>query len=127
MLKNIRVVHAHDFIKATPEGKLDFEETNKLLIEIVAASACLEDYNIILDTRKAQSTISVNELWVLASNLGSSFLKEFHMPQKTAVLCPAERFNHAEFFAVCANNRGFNVSAFTSVENAYEWLIEDRG
>jgi hypothetical protein len=35
-----------------------------------------------------------------------------------------EQFDYAGFFALCAQNRGFQVSAFTSFEDAIEWLIE---
>jgi hypothetical protein len=40
------------------------------------------------------------------------------------VLCPLERFDHSRFFALCAENRGFDVRAFVSYEDAMEWLIE---
>jgi hypothetical protein len=120
MPTNIRVIHAHEFIKATPDGQLDLEKAKKLLMEIASASAPLVDYEIFLDMRRAQSGLSVSDLWDLAaelSNLGKAFLR------KTAVLCPVEQFDHASFFALCAKNRGFQISAFTSFEGAIEWLI----
>ena len=36
MPTNIRIIHAHDFLKATPEGTLDVESSKKLLVEIAA-------------------------------------------------------------------------------------------
>jgi len=122
MPTNIRIIHAHDFINATPEGELDFATTKKLLMEIVSASAPLGEYDIVLDTRKAQSRLSVTDLWYLAAELGK--LRElFSRPVKTAVLCPLIRFDFADFFALCAKNRGFNVKAFSSLEDSIEWLI----
>lgn len=41
---------------------------------------------------------------------------------KTAVLCPAARFDNAAFFELCAHNRGLSVKAFTSFEDAMDWL-----
>jgi hypothetical protein len=41
------------------------------------------------------------------------------------VLCPLEKFDNARFFALCAENRGVNVHAFTSYEDAMEWLIAE--
>lgn len=117
---SIRIIHAHDFIKATPEGTLDLENSKKLLIEIASDSSTLGDYEILLDTRKAQSEMSASDLWSLAAEL-TSFRKA--LSRKTAVLCPLERFDHAAFFALCAQNRGFRVRAFTSFEEAMEWLI----
>jgi hypothetical protein len=121
MSADIKIIHAHDFIKGTPAGRLDFERAKKLLIEIASASTPLAKYKIILDTRKAQSELSIIDLWYLVAEL-SNLRKAFS--RKTAVLCPPERFENAEFFALCAQNRGLLVNAFTSFEAAIEWLIE---
>ena len=43
---------------------------------------------------------------------------------RTAVLCPVAKFDRAKFFVVCAENRGLNVRAFVSYEDAMEWLLE---
>ena len=124
MPTDVRIIHAHDFIKATPEGQLDLAKSKKLLIEIASASAPLGEYEIVLDTRKAQSEMSATDLWYLAAELGN--LREpFSRPVKTAILCPLIRFDLTEFFALCAQNRGFNVKAFTALEDAIEWLIAD--
>ena len=119
MPTNIRIIHAHDFIKATPEGRLSFEDSKKLLIEIASASAHLVDYEIILDTRKAEAVMSAEQLWLLAAEL-----IKYHaaFSRKTAVICPLEQFDYAEFFALCAQERGFKISAFTSLDDAIEWL-----
>jgi hypothetical protein len=119
MPTKIIVIHAHDFIKASPEGQLDVETSEKLLLEIVSASAPLVDCAIILDTRHAQSEMAVGDLWHLAAELGNH---PDAFSGRTAVLCPQARFDHAAFFALCAQNRGFRVMAFTSYEEAIEWL-----
>jgi hypothetical protein len=120
---NVRVIRANDFIRATADGKLEFENSKKVLMEVAQVTASLADYEILLDTRKAQGALSVIDLWYLAaelSNLGKAFSR------KTAVLCPLEGFDRGEFFALCAQNRGFRVNAFTSYEDAMEWLLESR-
>ena len=126
MPANIRIIHAHDFIKADPEGKLDLKESKKLLMEVAKVAAPLLDYDIVLDTRKTQSEMSVTDLWYLAAEISDDFRKAFSRSLKTAVLCPTDRFDHAAFFALCAQNRGFQVGAFTSPAEAYEWLMEKR-
>jgi hypothetical protein len=120
MATNIRIIHAHDFVRATPEGELDFETSKKLLIEIASATAHLVDYEILLDTRKAEVRLSITELWYLATEL-SNLRKAFS--RKTAVLCPVEEFDKAAFFSLCAENQGFRIKAFTSFEDAIDWLI----
>ena len=119
MLTDFRIIHAHDFLKATPAGQFDLEKSRKLLIEIALSAAHLVDYEIILDTRKAQVEMSITDLWYLAAEL-SNLRKAYS--RKTAVLCPLEKFDRAAFFALCAQNRGFRVMAFTSFEEAIEWL-----
>jgi hypothetical protein len=121
MPTNIRIIHSHEFIRATPEGQLDLEKSQKLLREIASASAHLVDYQIIMDIRKAQMEMSATDLSYLASEL--SKLREAFFPNKMAVICPLERFDRAGFFEICATNRGFRVRAFTSFEDAIEWLI----
>lgn len=120
MPTNIRVIHARDFILATPEGQLDREGTRKLLMEVASASASSAEYEILVDLRKAELEMSATDLWYLVAELGN-FRKAFS--RKTAVLCPHARFDRAEFFALCAQNRGFQIRAFTSFENAVKWLV----
>ena len=121
MPTDIKVIHARDFIKATPEGHFDFKKSKQVLIEIASVSASCDNCEIILDTRKAEIKVSVTDLWHLAAEL-SNYRKEFS--QNIAVLCPLEGFDNAEFFSLCAQNRGFKVSAFTSFDDAIEWLMQ---
>jgi hypothetical protein len=82
MPTDIRIIHAHDFIKATPEGHLDLEESKKLLMEIASVSAPLVDYEIILDTRKAELEMSATDLWHLAAELSNLRRFSSRYPQK---------------------------------------------
>ena len=123
MPAHIKIIHAHEFIKATPEGMLDLNESKKLLLEIAAVSAPLVEYEILLDIRNANSELSIANLWYLADEL-NKFRRTFNC--KTAILCPVEQFDHAGFFALCSQNRGFQVCAFTSYEGAMEWLLESK-
>ncbi len=119
MPTNVKIIHASEFIKATAEGKLDFEESKRALQEIASAAGPLADCEIILDTRKAEVVMSPSDLWYLAAEL-DKLRKDLH-GRKIAVLCPLEDFDHAEFFELCAQNRGFSVRAFTSFEDAIDW------
>jgi hypothetical protein len=120
MPTNIKLIQAHEFLKAVPDGRLDFEKAKELLLEIASASGNPHDYDIIIDTRKAKSELTITNLWYLAvevANLRKAFSR------KTAWLCPTERFDYVGFFALCAQNRGFRIKAFISFEAAMEWLI----
>ena len=115
------IIHANDFITVTGQGTLAFEESKKALVDIATAAGPLTDYEILLDTRKVRSHLSTADLWHLAAELATLGLT-FNC--RTAVLCPLERFDDAEFFALCAQNRGFNVRGFLSFEEAVTWLTE---
>jgi len=119
---NVRIIHAHDFIKVTPEGRIDLENSKKLLLTVALAAAPLVNHQIIIDTRHVLSDMSTSDLYNLAAEL-RNFRKDF--TQKTAVLCQRNRFDSAGFFALCAKERGFQVKAFYSYEAAIEWLVAD--
>jgi hypothetical protein len=118
---NVRVIEAKDFVRATPEGQADMATAERLLQDIARAGAGLEDFHVLVDTRRATGGLGANELWSLAQKL-AQYRHAFG--RKTAILCPLERFDHSRFFALCAENRGFDVRAFVSYEDAMEWLIE---
>ena len=120
MPTNVRIIHAHDFVRATVKGELDLKEAMELLIQVATTSAPLVDYELLLDIRKAQARMSITELWFLAAELNKL---NKGASRKIAVLCPLKEFDHAGFFALCAQNRGMQVQAFTSFEDAIEWLI----
>jgi hypothetical protein len=119
---NIKVIQATDFIRASPEGKASIEKAEQLLKDIADASAGLEGFHVLVDTRRVSEGLTATELWYLADRL-AHYRRTFG--NKTAILCPVERFDHSRFFALCAENKGFNVQAFTSYEDAMEWLLAD--
>jgi len=122
MPTNIRIIHAHDFIRATQDGVLDREASIKMLTEIASAGEALAHHHVLLDTRKAHSVLTDPDLFYLAEELTK--LPNAHA-QKTAILCTPERLNNAKFLALCAENRGLRLAAFSSFEDAIEWLIAD--
>ena len=121
MPSDIRVIHAREFLRSTEDGRLDLEESKRLLVEIAFASPPSKHYDVIVDTRSAHSEMTVSDLLDLASEL-HGVRKSF--AGKTALVVPRARLNHAEFFAACAEDRGFEVSAFTSMGDAMTWLID---
>ena len=60
MPTNIRVIHARDFVRATPQGVLDLNASEKLLFEIVVAGAPLATYDVLLDTRSAVGVLGTS-------------------------------------------------------------------
>ena len=122
MPAQVKIIRASDFLIATPQGQIDYEASKRLLLTLGSASAGLVAHEVLLDLRSAQSGLSATDLWHLAAELSRS-----HTPFvcKIAILCRMTGSSQASFFALCAQNRGLPVRAFTSFEDAVEWLIAD--
>ena len=63
MARHIRIINARDFVSAKPDGALNLEESEQLLREVVSASDPLEEFDILIDTREAASTLSATDLY----------------------------------------------------------------
>jgi hypothetical protein len=119
---NVKVIRARDFVRASASGEANLEKAEQLLRDIALAGSGLDDFEILVDTRDVFGMLSANDLWTLAERL-ARYRKTF--ARRTAVICPVEKFDHTRFFALCADNHGFNIQAFTSYEDAMEWLLEE--
>jgi len=122
MPTNIKIIHAREFIRATPEGRLDFEESKKMLLDLASAASTLSGVHVILDVRKAEVETSMANLWHLANEYCNY---RGVLSRKLAVLCSPAQFDRAAFFALCAEQRGLDMNVFTSYEETIEWLIEE--
>lgn len=120
MATNVRVIQPSDFVRATPDGRCDIPTGERLLLDIAETASDLEDFNVLVDTRKLSGMLTASELWHLAEK----FVNHPHIGRrKTAVLCPVSRLDHARFFALRAERHGGNVQAFSSYEEAMDWLL----
>ena len=75
---------------------------------------------MLLDTRRAMALLTTSDLWTLAEQVAST--AENRM-RRTAVLCSAERFDHARFFVMCAERHSLSMRAFVDYEHAMDWLL----
>ena len=122
---NYKIIHAKDFIKANPTGRVDIEESKKVLGQIADMIKVMGDYEILLDVRAAYGNLNQADLWELVLELGRH-RKAFR--NKIAIIArDDEQFNKAIFVEMCANIDGFKVSAFTDFEQAINWLQSSGG
>jgi hypothetical protein len=117
---HVTIIPAHDFIKVTAEGTLDYEETRRQLLQLAPIAGSHPDSGILIDTRTAHSTLSVTNFWYLVAEFRQQLSA---IGRKIAVLCPPDRFDQTKFLELCSQNRGLNVLAFTSFEEAMDWLF----
>ena len=120
----IKIIQPRDFLNVAANGNYEFARSRGLIERLAELNEPPADYAVLLDLRGAEgyaSTADIYELAMLMNEHRDSFRN------KIALLVPthdSRRFANAEFFALCAENRGFRVSAFTAFEDAMQWLSE---
>ena len=117
--RDIRVIHARDFLSAKPDGEIDVRESLRLLREVVDALEHTAAFDVLVDTRRAISNLTAAQLWYLADAAAQH--PRLHTC-RISILCPEERFDHASFYALCAERKGIDMRAFVSYEDAMTWL-----
>jgi len=105
----------------TPEGRFDFESSRDLLIEAISASAKSKDHEILLDLREARADLTMVDVYYLAAELDRQ--KTISREKIALLLNPEQKWEQAKFFELCAVNRGLDVGAFNSYEEAINWLF----
>jgi hypothetical protein len=118
---NIRVIHLRDFLRATPSGNLDLERSKELLWKLASENASGSKYDILLDVRKAETSLTLMDVTELVDVMianRDSFLS------RLAILVPPEAtLKIAKFMELYAGNRGFQVAAFKNYEKVMDWLM----
>ena len=122
---NYKIILAKDFIRATPTGELDLEQSKILINQILEIVNVTADYELLLDVREAYGKMDHNDLWELILELGKH---RSAFRNKIAVLArDDEQFNKAVFLELCASTSGFKISAFDDFEQATNWLQSSDG
>ena len=119
---NVKIIHAGDFIKNTPEGEVNLELSKIRLAKLVQALELTHEYNILVDWRNVVINYSMAHLFDLALEI---FKDEALSKAKISLLVQPGNFNKGKFLQLCAQNRGIRLSAFTEYENAMNWLTTE--
>lgn len=122
MTKKIKLIRSVEYLHTSPEGKIDFQQSKKILADLAKAKRPPADFDILLDFRRAQWVLSTADIYYLAAELDKH---DHTYRDKVAILVlPGLDFDNSEFFELCAQNRGFNVETFTNYEEAVQWFFE---
>jgi hypothetical protein len=114
-------VPARGFVHVRPTTPLDLEQAKEMLHGAAEASRENDAVALVLDMRSVAPLLGIGGLWHLAGEMAECASGFRH---RTAVLTTPERLDHAEFFALSCQNRGFAVHAFTDYAAAMSWLGE---
>jgi len=118
---NIRIIHARDFLKTTPTFQVDLETSKQFFLKLARENAPPRRYDLLIDLRGATSELSLTEITEVVKVL-IEHRDSFRL--KIAILTtPGVKFENAKFAALYANNRGFQVAAFTDFEETIKWMM----
>ena len=116
----IQLIQPRGILKVTEDGEVDLAKCQEYLRQIEAAAPASTDYVILVDARRRISKLSTTDLWYVAEALG-----EYGMTfrRRTALLVRSGDIEMARMLELFAVNRGFMVNAFSSYEDAMNWLL----
>jgi hypothetical protein len=118
---NIRIIHARDFLKTTPTFQVDMETSKQFFLKLARENAPPRRYDLLIDLRGTTGELSLTEITEVVKVL-IEHRDSFRL--KIAILItPGVRFEKAKFAALYANNRGFQVAAFTDFEETINWMM----
>ena len=122
MAYNLRVVRPSDFIRYDGRGETDRVRSRRILERI--AKACVDEGMncALLDLRGLHLHLELKDLYGLINAFKDMGFRREH---RLAILHNYTGMDKAEFFAMCASARGWNVRAFDTFEDAMEWFATE--
>jgi hypothetical protein len=121
MPHDIRVIPAHEFLRADVHDRLDLAASKRLLEQLAAACVGCPERDILVDVRGIStpqlSSVDLYELVQALRGLGLGLLNRIAILRRVR-----DGFDRARFFEMLAADRGFQVSVFEDFEAALTWL-----
>jgi hypothetical protein len=118
MPATIEIAETKSFFRATAYGVHDMPQAKQALARL-AEMVASQSGGLLVDVREAASYLSLTEIREILDEFVRLRISE---GRKTAVLAPESRYDNVQFFAVSARGMGLDVQAFTSFEDACDWL-----
>jgi hypothetical protein len=119
MAVKLQIIHANDFIKATPEGEVNLELSKTRIRKLAGSLDLKHEYSFLVDWRNVTVNFSMTDMFYMALEVARH--KELSRA-KISLLVPVNSFDRGEFLQLCAQNRGVQLAAFTEYEEATNWL-----
>ncbi len=121
---DLQIIHAHEFIRMGPQGKLDLAASRAVLETLAAACRKRGIDRALLDVRNVRTDFGLEELAILVQ-----MFREIGFPngQRLALLHSGDTNRRARLLAFIGTLRGWAVRAFGDFEAALEWLALSEG
>ena len=116
-----QIIRANQFVRTTPTGGLDLEQSKRMLREVLDTAREKLICELLLDLREAaEARLNDAEVHELAESL-KDYPSLFW--RKMALLLPPDAPGiKASRFQIRANSLGFDVQTFKEFEKAIYWL-----
>ena len=116
-----QIIRANQFVRTTPTGGLDLEQSKRMLREVLDTAREKLICELLLDLREAaEARLNDAEVHELAESL-KDYPSLFW--RKLALLLPPDAPGiKASRFQIRANSLGFDVQTFKEFEKAIYWL-----
>jgi hypothetical protein len=117
---DIRVIQHKEFLKTTPNGRIDLKTSKRVLLKLASLNKPPSNRDVLLDLRDTTNRLTildVTELVELMIQHRDSFRNKLAIISETGT--PHQLTTFMETYAV---NRGFQVAAFDNFEAAILWL-----
>ena len=121
---DLQIIHAHEFIRMGPQGKLDLVASRAVLETLASACRKRGIERALLDVRDVRTDFGLEELAALVQ-----MFREIGFPsgQRLALLHSGDPNRRARLLAFIGTLRGWAVRAFGDFEAALEWLALSEG
>ena len=118
---SIQVIRSKDFLKVHGQKNPTLQAARRALEEIGAACRERGIDRVLFDAREVEVPLTVPELYFL-----TSALVDIGFPRAVwiAILPRPDRFDRAQFAALCAGNRGWTARPVHSFEEGMNWFAE---
>ena len=115
----MNIIRGADFMRLNGHGSLDLEASRDALKKLAAECVRRRVDGAMLDVRDVYGTLTVGDVYRLSTGFADP---GFSRTCKLVILHRFSAREKADFFALCAANRGWKVRAYDNFEEAFAWL-----
>lgn len=116
------VFPTRDLIVVDASGLFDLQSSKRAIRRAVSEPEHREQFNILADLRDATCDLSTVDVYEIAAQIASPGPPTPPRRKVAVLVTDNSEFDHAQFLALCAQNRGVTIEAFVSLEEAQQWL-----
>jgi len=120
MAHEIRLLSTPELIHVIVRDELDLATSRRILADIAATALGHPGRPVLVDTRAAHATMSVTDVYQLATELAESGVS--HRVRLAVLNTPGREFNRALFLEQLGQNRGLQFRHFHDYQATVDWL-----